>query len=143
MLSVSIGTVFILLIAAVVIRIWQLRCLGGNIGEQDAKRRALTPRKVFRITVHCVVLTGIFFLLLTPDTPYDWMCGEEEWNGTPSASCSVPDDSSGDSGVLFAGVLLAMMIAVQLILAARANNGREVALPAIFIVLAICAWWVA
>ena len=139
MLFISIGIVFLLLIVAVAIRMRRLWGMGGNNGEQTAKRWALTPRNVCRATVHCIVLIGVFFILLTRDNQYDWMCGEEEWNGTPPESCSVPDDPSG-SGVLFAGALLTIMVAVQLILAARANNGGEVALPAIFIILAICAW---
>jgi hypothetical protein len=139
MLFILIGIIFPLLMIAVVLRIRRLQRMGGSIEARNAKRWPPTAQKVFRAMVHGVALIGILLVLLTPNRQYDWMCGKEEWGGAPPASCAVPDDPS-DDGVLFAGVLLAIVVAVQLILAACANNRREVILPAVFIVLAVCAW---
>jgi hypothetical protein len=142
MLLILIGVVFLPLIVAVILRIRWLRHMGGSIEKQNAQKWPPALRKMFRAIVHSTVLAGIFLIWLVPDNQYDWMCSEEEWEGTPPTPCIVPDDPSGGN-VLFAGVLLAIVVAVQLILAARANNEKEMALPAIFIFLAICAWGLA
>jgi hypothetical protein len=127
--------VVIILSAMVVLR---LRYLGRVSEARDAHGYSSTLRRSVRGVVHFIAIIGIMLILLTPTNKYDWMCDEEEW-GRPPASCTVPDDPSGN-GVLMIGILLAVTITLQLILVACANNKKELIFPTAFIVLALCAW---
>ncbi|MDR0563985.1 MAG: hypothetical protein LBG78_03485 [Azoarcus sp.] len=107
--------------------------------NQSTKKRLSVLRKILRFVAHCIALAGIFFILLMPQNHYEWMCSEEEWGGSPPATCTIPEESSGDSA-LFVNMFLFAVICIQLILAASANNKREIVLSAVFIVLAVCVW---
>jgi hypothetical protein len=139
MLFILMSIVFPLLVIALILLLLLRRRMGGGMAAAGAKGWSPAPRKVFRGVMHGVALIGILLILLIPSHPYDGMCSEEEWGGAPPASCALPDDPSGD-GALFAGVLLVIVLALQLMLSACANNRWEIILPAVLMVLAICVW---
>lgn len=93
--------------------------------------------KLLRYSLHTIYALGLLLLFLFAGNKYDWMSDLE-----PSVAGAGIEDGSGNRAV-FLGVLLAVAITVELIVALWAKRTSERMISGLLVLLAIVAFLMA
>ncbi len=87
--------------------------------------------KLLRVGLHTVYVFGLLLIILLSGGKYDWMTEMD-----PSIPAGAIEDGSGNSAV-FSGLLLAFIIAAQLIIAVKTKRKWEKWVSGFLVLLAI------
>lgn len=90
--------------------------------------------KLLRIVLHTVYAFGLLLIILFSGSKYDWMTEMD-----PSIQAGAIEDGSGNRAV-FSGLLLAFIIAAQLVIAVKTKKKWEKLVSGFLVLLAILVW---
>ena len=97
-------------------------------------RSGRSMNKLLRILLHIIYSLGLLLILIFSGSKYGGISGTD-----PSISASDIEDISGNRTV-FLGVVLAVVIAAELILAIKARKTTERLVPGLLVLVAILAF---
>ena len=87
-----------------------------------------------RVGLHAIYAFGLLLIFAFSGSKYDWMADVD-----PSISYGSIEDASGNR-VVFLGVVLAVVVAAQLIVAIKAKRATERLISGLLILVAILAF---